>query len=71
VPDSLPRWTARAGVEEVYRRIRATTLTSDQFEGPRYNRVAYIRYLLGEARIDSSLYWAPQAKVMEPLEHLW
>lgn len=71
VPDYRPRWTARAGVEEVYGTIRPTTLTSDQFEGPRYNRIAYIRYLLGESRIDSSLHWAPQAKALEPLGRLW
>lgn len=71
VPDYRPTWTARAGIEEVYRTLRATTLTADQFEGPRYNRIAFIRRLLGEGRIDASLRWAPMAVAAEPVGHLW
>jgi hypothetical protein len=57
VPAWRPRWTVAAGAREVYQAIRDTGLSSQDFEGPRYNRIAYIRQLLAEGRIDAALRW--------------
>jgi nucleoside-diphosphate-sugar epimerase len=43
-------WDVQRGARELYEAYRATGLTLDEFEGPRYQRIAHIRHLL-EARI--------------------
>ena len=61
VPAWRPRWTVAEGAREVYQAIRDTGLGSQDLEGPRYNRVAYIRQLLAEGRIDAGLRWREPA----------
>ena len=46
-----PHWTVAHGIEEVYQAIADTGLSSDHFEGPRYNRIAYLKQLLAEGRV--------------------
>lgn len=72
VPAWQPRWTVAAGAGEVYQAIRDTGLRSQDFEGPRYNRIAYIRQLLAERRIDAALRWREPAldQAREALETL-
>jgi nucleoside-diphosphate-sugar epimerase len=43
-------WDVQRGARELYEAYRAIGLTLDEFEGPRYQRIAHIRHLL-EARI--------------------
>jgi nucleoside-diphosphate-sugar epimerase len=43
-------WDVQRGARELYEVYRATGLTLDEFEGPRYQRITHIRHLL-EARI--------------------
>jgi len=62
VPAWRPRWTVAEGAREVYQTIRDSGLSSQDFEGPRYNRIAYIRQLIGEGRIDADLRWRQPAK---------
>jgi len=38
LPDFKPRWSARMGVEQVYAAYKASGLTLEEFEGPRYQR---------------------------------
>jgi nucleoside-diphosphate-sugar epimerase len=70
VPAWRPRWSVAAGAREVYQAIRDTKLSSQDFEGPRYNRIAYIRQLLAEGRIDAGLRWRqpapPAAPALDP-----
>lgn len=40
-----PRWTARMGVEECIAAYRRHGVTLDEFEGPRYQRLAHVRML--------------------------
>ncbi len=54
-----PQWTARRGVEQLYETFRATGLTLDDFEGERYKRIAHIKKLVGEGRLDARLRWCP------------
>jgi nucleoside-diphosphate-sugar epimerase len=55
LPDFKPQWTARAGAEQVYNALRASGLTMEEFEGPRYQRIAHIKMLMQTGIIDLSL----------------
>ena len=52
-----PQWTARRGVEELYNEYKETGLTLEEFEGPKYMRIAHIKSLIEEGRLDESLRW--------------
>ena len=58
LPEYRTHWTVAHGVEEVYQAIADTGLTSDHFEGPRYNRIAYLKELLAQERVAEDLRWA-------------
>lgn len=55
LPGFHARWTARRGADEVNQRIRATSLTLEEFEGPRYQRIGHVRKLLADGVLDESL----------------
>lgn len=55
LPGFKPKWTARIGAEQVYKAFKASDLTLQDFEGPRYQRIAHIKKLLAEGIIDSNL----------------
>lgn len=55
LPDFKPKWTARAGAQQVYEAFKASGLTLEEFEGPRYQRIGHIKKLLVENVVDSSL----------------
>ncbi len=52
-----PQWNARQGAEELYAAFQKVGLTLEEFEGPRYKRVAHIKHLLGSGRLDETLRW--------------
>jgi nucleoside-diphosphate-sugar epimerase len=52
-----PQWTARRGVEELYATYKAVGLTLEEFEGPKYKRIAHVKQLLGEGKLDPTLRW--------------
>jgi hypothetical protein len=58
LPEYRPRWTVAQGVEEVYRGIPEWGLHRDHFEGPPYNRIAYLEQLLARGRVADDLRWA-------------
>jgi nucleoside-diphosphate-sugar epimerase len=55
LPEFKPKWTARAGAEQVYKAFKASDLTLQDFEGPRYQRIAHIKKLLADGIVDSNL----------------
>jgi nucleoside-diphosphate-sugar epimerase len=55
------RWTAIDGIRELADAYRRESLTLDQFQGPRYQRMAQIRRLLSETQLDDSLRWRSAA----------
>jgi nucleoside-diphosphate-sugar epimerase len=57
LPEYRPHWTVAQGVEEVYRGIREWGVHRNDFEGPRYNRIAYLKQLLASARVADDLRW--------------
>jgi nucleoside-diphosphate-sugar epimerase len=66
LPEYRTHWTVAHGVEEVYQAIADTGLRSDHFEGPRYNRIAYLQQLIADGRVVEDLRWAgPLASAAE------
>jgi nucleoside-diphosphate-sugar epimerase len=57
LPEYTARWTIRSGAEQLYDAYRRAHLTLADMEGPRYNRLKRIRYLLDAARLDDTLHW--------------
>ena len=57
LPAFRPRWTVRKGVEELYEAYQRFGLTADEFLGGRYVRLAEIKRLQGQARINDQLRW--------------
>ncbi len=52
-----PQWTARRGIEQLYRVYQSVGLSTDDFEGPRFKRIAHIQQLVQQRRLDSTLRW--------------
>ena len=50
-------WTVRLGVEQLYAAYQAVGLTLDDLEGSRYLRIARVKELLADDRIDTDLRW--------------
>lgn len=62
LPNFKPQWTARRGVRELYDKYSEHGLATEDFEGVRYQRLAYLQSLMARGAIDGSLRWiAPTA----------
>jgi len=57
LPDFKPQWNARKGALELHEVIQRYGLRLEEFEGPRYMRIAHIQELLSSGRLDNSLRW--------------
>jgi nucleoside-diphosphate-sugar epimerase len=57
LPEFQPRWTVRKGVEELYEAYRRFDMTADEFLGGRYVRLAEIKRLQSQARLNDQLRW--------------
>ncbi len=55
LPAFEPQWDARRGAEQLYATYTASGLKLEEFEGPRYQRIAHINKLLTEGVIDTGL----------------
>lgn len=55
LPGFKPQWDARMGAEQLYKAYRSSGLTLEEFEGPRYQRIAHINKLLSEGILDPQL----------------
>ncbi len=61
LPGFQPQWTARRGAQELVEAYRAVGLGRDEYEGPRYKRIAHLQRMMAEGRIDATLRWrSPQ-----------
>jgi nucleoside-diphosphate-sugar epimerase len=57
LPNFQPQWNARKGAIELYEAYQKVGLTLEEFEGPRYQRIAHIKYLLSQDLLDENLRW--------------
>jgi nucleoside-diphosphate-sugar epimerase len=55
LPGYKPRWTVRAGIEELYKAYKAAGLTKEVFLGSRYYRLRTVRDLQARSVIDAQL----------------
>jgi len=60
--DFRPQWTARMGASQLFKAFEAHAVTVEEFEGPRYKRIAHIRKLIEEGVLDETLRFRPQAE---------
>jgi nucleoside-diphosphate-sugar epimerase len=58
-----PQWTARKGIEECYQAYKKHGVTLEEFEGPKYQRLAHIKMLMERGTIDSNLRFLPTSVV--------
>lgn len=59
LPNFRPQWTATAGAAELHARYSECGLGANDFEGPRYQRLAYLKSLFSRGLLDTSLRWLP------------
>jgi len=56
-PDFATAWTARKGVEECYTSYKTIGLKRDEYEGIKYKRIAHIKNMLEQGKLDNDLRW--------------
>lgn len=52
-----PQWTARRGIEQLYEEYKRIGLTLEEFEGPKFMRIAHVKSLIKEGVLDEDLRW--------------
>jgi nucleoside-diphosphate-sugar epimerase len=62
LPNFRPQWTAQSGARELYQHYAEHGLAQQDFEGPRYQRLAYLKSLMGRGLLDGSLRWLPPSE---------
>ncbi len=55
LPGYKPRWTLRAGIEELYEAYQRAGMTKDTFSGPRYYRLRTVKGLQDRGLLDGAL----------------
>jgi len=55
--DFKPQWTARQGIEQLYEEYKKVGLTLEEFEGAKYKRIAHVKHLIAEGRLNQDLRW--------------
>ncbi|HEX5999628.1 MAG TPA: SDR family oxidoreductase [Hyphomicrobiaceae bacterium] len=68
LPAFKPQWDARKGAEQLYAAYRASGVTMEEFEGPRYQRIAHIRKLMSEGILGADLRLTAQADEPRAME---
>jgi nucleoside-diphosphate-sugar epimerase len=56
-PNHQLQWTARSGARQIYESYCEHRLQKDEYEGPKYKRIAQIQHLLSTGQLDESLRW--------------
>jgi hypothetical protein len=57
LPEFQPVWNVRRGAAQLYAAFQEVGLTLEEFEGPRYKRIAHVKYLVNSGRLDKRLRW--------------
>jgi len=56
-PDHKLCWNVRQGAKQIYGSYRTYGLRRDEYEGPRFKRIAQIKHLLSTGQLDETLRW--------------
>lgn len=57
LPNFKPQWTARRGVEQLYEAYCQAGIELDEFEGPKYKRIAHVKQLIDDGILGTDLRW--------------
>jgi nucleoside-diphosphate-sugar epimerase len=60
--DFKPQWTARRGIEQLYDSYQQVGLSLDEFEGPKFMRIAHVKKLIADGMLDSDLKWTSEVR---------
>jgi nucleoside-diphosphate-sugar epimerase len=60
IPEFQPAWSVRKGAGELLAAYQKHGLTLDEFEGPKYKRVAHLRMLMEKGMLDDRVRWKAQ-----------
>lgn len=63
LPEFKPKWDARLGAQELYDAYQKIGLTLEEFEGPRYQRIAHIKKLMSEDKLNHNLRWQAEEQL--------
>lgn len=55
--DFKPKWDVRKGAKQLYEAYKRIGLELEEFEGPKYKRLAHIKYLIETGELDGTLRW--------------
>ncbi len=66
MPAFKPQWDARMGAQQLYTAYQASKVTLEEFEGPRYQRIAHIRKLMAEGIVGPDMRFMPVAARSQP-----
>jgi nucleoside-diphosphate-sugar epimerase len=61
LPEFMPQWTVRKGIEQLHEAYGRVGLTADAFLGGRYVRLSEIKRLQSTGRLDRELRWINRA----------
>jgi len=67
LPAFRPQWNVRRGAQELYAACREAQLKVEDFEGRRFKRIAHIRNLVAEGKLDSQLRWSHLGAAVAPV----
>lgn len=57
LPEFVPQWTVRGSIHQLLEHYRSIGLRPEEFEGPRYNRIAHLKSLMDKGCLSPSLRW--------------
>ena len=60
LPGFKPQWTVRRGIQQLYEKFKSVGLKLEEFEGPKYKRIAHIKEMVQEGRLNQDLRWTEQ-----------
>ena len=63
IPSFKPVWNAKKGAAQLYQSYKKIGLKLEDFEGPKYQRIGHIKFLLKNQMIDNSLRWVKTEKL--------
>jgi nucleoside-diphosphate-sugar epimerase len=55
--DYKPQWTARLGIEQLYTAYKKVGLSLEDFEGPKFKRIAHVKMMIEEGKLDERMRW--------------
>ena len=56
-PDARLEWDALRGIQDIHQSYKTIGLGRDEYEGPKYKRIAQLKQLLSTGQLDATLRW--------------